>query len=345
MGHYSTRPPRPNATAAHAAELKDTFPDLIEGLWSHGELATLSGLQHGGKTAFYSWALCALLRGLTFLGFPTSPPKAVGVLAADHKVAHNHAMWLHRAGVRAEVQLYSLRDDPKFNWESLRSNMRRKEVFKTCLGKFKLPPGSLLIIDPAALFIANRMNDGNEVAIGLGNLDQTITARGITGWLVAHQSGKALSDPAKVPERRIDRIMGSTSQIGYTDISTSWTPPRRTDEVKRYLFDVDPPRMPPFTRAFLRDAQTGLYLPDESFVDTDDAPPAEEAAGSAAPLDSWLAAVPQQPPGLRYTDLMHQLQDLCGVKRSQAKRVFKTLCLNRQIVKVLDGTYIKPLPS
>ncbi len=246
-----------------------TFPDLIPGIIPFGSITLLSGPPHRGKTALLATLLAKLLKGELLFDLPSAPPPVVGFICTDHKHQLNQSQWLSRAGILDQVKLYSLRNDMDFQWKRLRDKDQRSAAFDDCIEKLQLPEGSLIIVDPVALFISAQLNDYHSVAIGLGMLDQVLQRRNLTMWGTAHTS-KQTEDSKKTYKRPIDRINGSGAQIGFADTAMALTGPEDTQS-GCYELAVSPAMVPEFTQYFQRDAQ-GLFIPGTPLasVGTDD---------------------------------------------------------------------------
>jgi hypothetical protein len=245
------------------------YPDPIPHIIPFKSICLLSGPPHRGKTALIVTLLARILRHQTVFGLATHAPVRVGFLVTDHDHKLNQSQWLARAGILDQVTLYSLRNDPTFSWKRLRKIEERIGVFQDCLAHLALPPGSLLITDPVALFISSRLNDYHSVAVGLGELHQTIQAAGLTLLGTAH-TGKQTDDPKRTYKRPIDRIMGSGAQIGFCDTAMALVGP---DDIEKpyYELSVSPSMSPEFTFKYGRDAN-GLFVPYIGLDDVGDTP-------------------------------------------------------------------------
>lgn len=283
------------------------FTDLIPGIIPFGSICLLSGPPHRGKTALLVTLLARLLKGDSLFGIPTCQPPAIGFICTDHKHQLNQSQWLSRAGIVDAVTLYSLRNDLNFEWERLRKAEQRSTAFDDCLERLQLPEGSLVIVDPVALFISSQLNDYHSVAIGLGKLDQILQRRNLTMWGTAHTS-KLTDDPKKTYKRPIDRINGSGAQIGFADTAMALTGPEDTPS-GCYELAVSPAMVPEFTYYYQRDDQ-GLFVPGVPLhdvgVDADLIDPNDPAEILATLIH---ATMHRTPPGISTTDLRAQVKD------------------------------------
>lgn len=241
-----------------------TFPDLIPGILPFGSICLLSGPPHRGKTALLASLLARLVNGETLFGLPTTPPPAIGFICTDHKHQLNQSQWLSRAGIVDRIKLYSLRNDLDFNWQRLGEKKQRSTAFEDSVEYLKLPEGSLLVVDPVALFISSQLNDYHSVAMGLGQLDQILQRRNLTMWGTAHTAKQTL-DTKKTYARPIDRINGSGAQIGFADTAMALTGPEDTTS-GCYELAVSPAMTTEFTYYYQRDTQ-GLFVPGTPMQD------------------------------------------------------------------------------
>src|SRR6266487_3820897 len=254
-------------------------PDLIPDILPNGSICLLSGPAHSGKTALIASLLGEWRETGQIFGRTAPWPRAVVLLASDHKIAHNQGRWLARAGVSDCVRTYSLRDDADFTWAWLRTAQGRRKALDHYLLKMALLQGTLLIPDPLALFVAGKMGDYNDVAIGLGEIGQAIAKYGVTIWGTAH-TAKQLDDPKKTYKRPIDRVLGSGGQVGFGETSMNLTMP--DEDQPYYQLYIDPPMIPPF-EINLRRTDDGLFAIFEGVVDA-----SQNAAQDRPTQIAWL---------------------------------------------------------
>jgi hypothetical protein len=235
-------------------------PDLIPDILPSGSICLLSGPAHSGKSALIASQLGEWRHTGRIFGRVAPWPKAVILLASDHRIAHNQGKWLERAGLADCVRCDSLRDDPNFKWSRLRTSHGRITVFEERLIKLAPLPDTLLVPDPLALFVAGKLGDYTEIAIGLGEIGQVIGKYGVTIWGTAH-TAKQLDDPKKTYKRPIDRVLGSGGQIGFGETAMNLVMPD-DNGYPYYQLYVDPPMVPPFS-VNLRRTDSGLFVPWE----------------------------------------------------------------------------------
>lgn len=310
-----------------------TYPDPVPGIIPFGSICLLSGPPHRGKTALLVTLLARLLRGQSLFGLPTTCPPDIAFLVTDHKHQLNQSQWLARAGILDRVRLYSLRNDQKFQWKRLRNVDQRIGVFCDCLATLQLPPGSLLIVDPVALFISSKLNDYHSVAIGLGEIDQVLQTAQLTLWGTAH-TAKQIDDPKKTYKRPIDRIMGSGAQLGFADTAMALLGPDDTNE-QYYELSVSPSMVPEFAFKYQRSAN-GLFEPYVGLADVGNTPETDRPTHIAQ-------LIPRD--GIRCRDLLEVATERFQISRRQFFTDLKTL-KTRQLVRVgEDGCLYVRKPS
>lgn len=309
-----------------------SFPDPLPGILPFGSICLLSGPPHRGKTALLCTLLARLIKGQTLFGLPTTRPPAIAFLVTDHKHQLNQSQWLDRAGILQDVQLYSLRNDLDFKWARLRDQNQRIGVFEDCLAILKLPPGSLLIVDPVALFISSRLNDYHAVAVGLGEIDQSIQRHQLTLWGSAH-TAKQTEDPKRTYKRAIDRIAGSGAQIGFADTAMALVGPDDTGK-DYYELVVSPSMVREFTFKYQRNTE-GLFIPYVSLDGVGTAPtPSEDA------LAYLLPYIPDDI-GIQRHELFRVVQAAVGISLATLKRDLAALVKEGRVAKTHYGIYTR----
>lgn len=235
---------------------RQAFPDPIPEIIPFGSICTLAGASGVGKNALISEWVARWLSGRSICGRPTNCPAQIAMIAGDRRW-RSHRQWLDVAGC-PDIPHYSLRDDALFTWGSLRITGQVPLVLGRILDKLDLLPGSMVILDPMALFIPGRVNDYKDVAIGLGTLDQLLKPRQLTALGIFHQA-KQTNDAAKRYTRPQDRILGSAAQLGFSDTPMYLLSPEDLDE-PYYGLGWVPHHAPADTFKFSR-TPTGLFVP------------------------------------------------------------------------------------
>lgn len=303
------------------------FLDPIPGVIPYGSICTLAGASGVGKTTLTASWVKRWLDGKSICGLPTNRPTSIGFVTGDRRW-RSHRNLFDRAGC-PPLPYYSLRDDASFDWNSLRTWVKTRDCFNRVLDRLALEPGSLLILDPLALFIPGRVNDYKDVAIGLGVLDQVLLPRQLTTLGLFHQS-KQVNDKSAQYKRPQDRILGSAAQLGFSDTAMYLFAPEDLG-TPYYGFGWVPHNAPPSTFEFMRDA-SGLFVPYVS-----DGAPAVEAP--AAPRE--LTALERHailydlipPDGIGTTDLYLVAIEQLHVSLSTVKRDVSILVAQQLVIR------------
>jgi hypothetical protein len=303
------------------------FPDPIPGIIPFGSICTLAGASGVGKTALYAGWIADWLDGRPICGHPTNRPVEIGIIVGDRRW-QSHRQWLEVAGVAVRVKYYSLRDDDSFPWNELRLWPKVAELFTRALDKLNLAPGSLVIVDPLALWLAGRVNDYKDVAIGLGVLDRCLKPRQLTMIGVFHQS-KQIADKSQQYARPQDKILGSAATIGFSDTAMYLLGPEDLGE-PWYGFGWVPHNAKAETFEFVRNAW-GLFIP-------------YAGAKEQAEREAILMHVPYE--SLATQAIIRRIQE-AGVQLSKAtiERRLKDLLQQGHIIKVAHGIYSRVKPS
>lgn len=310
------------------------FPDPIPGVIPFGSFNLLSGAPKVGKTSLYTSWIARWLAGKTICGRATNCPTEIGILTTDHKWELNQGIWCRRNGI-LDIRHYSLRDDPKLDWSQLRNSWNsRRTLLEKSLDRLGLPPGGMVMIDVAPIFITNKLNDYNEVAAGIGTITQLFDERQLTTLGIGHMS-KQRSDPKERYLRAHERMTGSGAQIGFSDTPMSLLSPEDTGE-PYHLFEWTPTDGSRGQFKFKQNQETGLFEMwselDEHIVSTD-------------PLAQIIRDFPDPPAILDYGDIIEQIKAACQIELTAAKERFNELIADGRIVRIRHGKYGKRNPS
>lgn len=179
----------------------------------------MAGPSGVGKTALYCGWVRSLLDGGTILGAAArlEGEQAIGIVFAD-RALENNRHWLDRFGLYGEprVGIYSIVDDSSFPLRSLRVAAEHPKLFRSCVDKLLLPPGSLLIVDPISLFLGGKLIDYACTAAAMLQLQRIAKERQLT-ILGVHHVSKQKDDPKSNYRRPQDRILGSGALLGFSD--------------------------------------------------------------------------------------------------------------------------------
>jgi hypothetical protein len=241
----------------------------------------LSGASGVGKTALLTWMLRQFVQGDQVFGHATNKPSFVRIVVVDRAWA-DHAMWLDAVGL--DLPHVSFVDS------GLKLGPRHQRV-ATLMGVIEqlrsdcglvdgFPDGSLIVVDPIALFLGGKLNDYDTCGENMLALNQAIIKSGITMLGVVH-AGKQKNDSKERYTRPQDRILGSTALTSHAGTVLHLAPPTETDSEFHELTWV-PHHAPARTFQLVRGEGTGLFewhnpdpIPDEP---TEPAPPKKEKA-------------------------------------------------------------------
>lgn len=291
-----------------------------------GSISTLSGASGVGKTAFLAGMVRAWQLNRELFGLKTGRLPAIGMLACD-RPWRDHQAWFDRAGCEPFAH-YSLRDEA-YAWDLLRDHKGVPKVFGGLVDSLKLPPGSLLIVDPISLFIPGRLFDYKDVAIGLGLLDAELKARQVTTLGVFHVA-KQKGDKNSRYMRPQDRILGSSALIGYSETAFYLISP---DEAERrtYEFGIISHQLKGTAYQYTR-AENGLFVPAEVFDDIQE----EETALNMLPADGGVLTAGQW---------ALEIQRSLRVSLTTAERLIRKLKRADRVQRVGKGKYRRMIPN
>lgn len=318
-----TLPYRPKGTQAPGSAPVGTappqlhsYPDPIPGIISFGSVNFLAGASGVGKTCLLAWFLTRFRDEAPIFGHPVNRPTAIGYIAADRGWT-TAKYWLEKVGY-PDLAHYSLVDDAAFNPSRLRNKLNLLPILMEAIDKLQLPPGALLAVDPAALFISN-LNDYHACAVACLEMRRLCTARGLTLLGLSHAS-KQKADMKERYTRLQDRINGSTAQLGYGDTQMYLAGPLETGQ-KHYTFMWHPHTALAEEFALGR-SKSGLFVPWQESVEAE----AENEVYAVLPEDG--------------TDLaIATIQGLVSCSRATVFRRLQELVQDGLVEKVGEGRY------
>jgi len=191
------------------ATLLDPLPRIL----TLGSLNLIAGASGVGKTAFVAGMATRFRDGHEILGYACNPPPAIGYITADRPWADS-LQWFSQVGY-ADIPQYSIVDDHTLHTSKIRKKLDRTKLLRECIGKLTLPPGSLIFVDPIALFLGGSLNDYDTSAIACIEIHRYALEQRYCLVGIAHAS-KQKADKGDRYARPQDRINGSTAQLGYT---------------------------------------------------------------------------------------------------------------------------------
>lgn len=247
-------PPTPGNPASSSTI--PSFPDPIPKYLPYGTICTLSAASGTGKTRMLATWLTRLRDGKSICGHGTNRPTGIGILALDRRWGQYQELFdLIGWG---DIPHFSFRDMKGFDWKKLKSAEGRSGAFNYGLDQLKLPPGSLVMVDPLSVFVTNQLMDYCEVAIGMSALDATLRRRQLT-CLGTFHTHKVYANPKDRTLRPQDRILGSGAQLAFTDTSMYLASPAETGE-DYFELGMVPHNAPEEQHHFVRDSN-GLFIP------------------------------------------------------------------------------------
>ena len=292
------------------------FPDPIPGYISFGSVNFLAGASGVGKTCLISWMLTQFRDAKPIFGHPINRPVAIGYIAADRDWDTAN-YWLMKVRY-PDLAHYSLVDDLAFNPTRLKNKLQLIPILGECLDKLALPPGSLVVVDPAALFISN-LNDYHACAVACLEMRRLCKARGLTLIGLSH-AGKQKSDTKERYLRLQDRINGSGAQLAYGDTQMFLAAPAETGQ-KHYTFLWHPHRAKAEEFPLGQDSE-GLFVPWEDSLMAEQ----ENAVYACLPLDGTIIT-------------LAAIQAVCGQSDATVFRKLKELTEEGRVEKAAPGQY------
>jgi hypothetical protein len=212
--------------------LADPLPNIL----TVGSLNLLAGASGIGKTALIAGLARAFRDGGTIFGHAVTAPPAVGYVTADRPWSGTQH-WFSQVGF-GDIRHYSLVDDHSVDLKLWRRKDKRTAFFGMCVDQLDLPRGSLLIVDPIALFLGGNLIDYDAVAFACIELHRYLQDHEYCCIGVCHAAKQKSSENEKYA-RLQDRINGSGALLGYTGTQMYLAPPEETGE-STYTFVWNP---------------------------------------------------------------------------------------------------------
>ena len=303
------------------------FVDPLPLVIPAGGITLLSGAPNVGKTALLA-GLCKSFRdGTPIFGHQPNPLPAIGVICADRGWARGAGVWFERAGY-PEIRYYSMADDPSFDPRCLRRRFERTQRLAEFVDRLQLPPGSLVVVDPIALFLGGTLNDYDTCAVACHEIRVMLRARGLTLVAAAH-SAKLKQDKRERYVRVQDQILGSTAILGFSDTQMYLASPDETGE-RTYTLAWNS-HLAPAEFFTLARTDTGLFVPADTMADL---------AGSCRRV---LALLPEAGPGVPLTIVL-ALAAQIPLSEKTVRRALDHLIEAHQVEKVRRGVYRRVNP-
>lgn len=281
----------------------------------------LAGAPGAGKSAFFAQMAIAFRDGEPFYGKQPIAIPFQGIISADRSWAQSTSKWFQALGW-GDIPAYSLQDDDQFAPFRLRKKDNRITIFRECLERLEPPWGSLVYVDPIALFLGGNLNDYDACMVACMEIRRLAKKRGVTILGLAH-AGKQRNDPNSRYARLQDRILGSAALFGYTDTQLYLAEPSELSGAPYYMFLWHPHHAPAEDFKLTRDAW-GFFTPYRE-------------VGTLSTRTRVLDAIPLPPASISPRTLSHQLD----LSRGHLHRLLEDLLAEREIRLVKRGEYVR----
>ena len=305
-----------SGTPSPILSIPSPIPLIIPG----GGISLLAGAPGIGQTALIASLARDLRDGRPIFGHQPASLPAIGFIGGDRSWDHGAGEWFTRAGY-PEIRHYSIADDAAFAPARLRKKWERTSLLMEFIDQLLLPWGSLVIVDPIALFLGGNLLDYDGCGCACLEIHKHLKARGLTIIATAHSS-KMRADKKERYLRLQDQILGSTAIFGFTDTQMYLASPAELGK-DYYMFLWHSHVTVPESFCLERDAQ-GLFVP---YTGADNATQAKVLA--LFPVDSAEVAF----------GTLVELADAIPLKRSRLKVVLEQLLAAGKIEHVKHGCY------
>ena len=322
--------------AACATFPPDPLPPVILG----STINLLAAAPGTGKSTFLAWFSRHVRDRTPLWGREWGEIPWQGIICSDRSWARSTSKWFEIEGV--ELPAYSLQDDRSFKKARLRHRHQRVAVFEHCLNALspsqdgRFPFGSLIYVDPIALFLGGNLLDYDTCAVACSELREICMDRGVTVIGTAH-SAKQKADKRERYLRLQDRILGSTALFGYTDTQMFLASPEEMG-LEHYTFLWHPHHAPPALFQFTRHPDTGGFVEGSQIVDGAPTPASIPVQPVEAP--DWLLCAFDTGPR-PFIELM-VLAESQGWSRATLHRKLLGLEAQGVVAKVRRGVYERP---
>lgn len=292
------------------------FPDPLGNVLLAGSVNLLSGASGVGKTAFLTWLIEHFQRQHQILGIRPTPIPFQGWISADRSWERSTKRWFETAEIQAPKS-YSLMDDAGFSKHRLRNRKDRLAILDEMFaavsptGDGKFPAGSIVYVDPIALFLGGNLNDYDTCAVACMEIRERCLDKQFTLIATAH-TAKQQADKKQRYLRIQDRILGSAALLGYSDTQLYLGSPDEMG-IPYYTFFWGPHHAPSQAFAFQRDSR-GLFIPMHELTAPDPPPGGAwiaEHLGETAGQSLLTAQIVEEGEhrGLSRATVMRQLKD------------------------------------
>jgi hypothetical protein len=308
-------------------------PDPIPHILPSCSVNLLAGASGVGKSALLAGLATRFRDQRPIFGHAVAPSPKQAVICTDRSW-YSTAEWFRRAGY-PDIPFYSLQDDRKFRKARLRKKQDRILVFSHCLEQLEpLPPGSIVFVDPAAMFLGGNLLDYDTCMVACSEMREICQALGITVIGAVHSS-KQKADKSQRYVRLQDRIIGSSALLGFTDTQMYLASPEEIGEAF-YVFHWNPHLSVAETFKLMKDAK-GLLIPHG-----DEADPAPVTVMENTSFSNALLPLIAESPALTLvSDLVEQVAAL-NISRRTLFRQLEALIDFKQVIRVGYGKVCRP---
>lgn len=303
-------------------------PDPIPLFLPGGSLNLFAAAPGTGKTALLASVLQALRTGGPVFGHAIGEVAGLGWITADRSWEKDTKHWFGLVGY-PDIPHYSIPDDPTFNPSRLRNKEHRLAILTECFGKLTLPPHSLVVIDPMALFLGGDLNRYGDVAVACLEVRNLLLSRQWTAIGPVH-AAKLKADKGDRYLRLQDRILGSAALLGYSDTQMYLASPEET--TKPYFTFLWHPHLAPAEEVHLVQNAQGLFVPYE----------AGKTAPSVALIDLVYGLLPEDGTPIDTETLLIRATEI-PISRATLFRHLSTLLQEDRIAKAAQGSYKRKL--
>lgn len=312
-------------------QLLSPYKDPLPGVLPLGGISLLAGAPNVGKTALLAGILRCFRDNAMVFGRQPNPIASIGYINADRGWEKGSGVWFERAGF-PEILQYSMSDDPTFNPKRLRKKHERTDILAAFIDKLNLPPYSLLVIDPIALFLGGNLLSYDDCAVACHEIRIMLRDRKLTLLATAH-SAKIKSDKKERYMRLQDQVLGSTAISGFTDTMMYLASPQETG--KPYFSFLWHPHAAPAEIFQLRQGDQGLFEPFKGGK-----PEGQTYDASDGSIDRVFALIPEDGRIVEMAEILDNAQ-VYPLSKATVKRCLESLLEDGRITKPFHGRYAR----
>lgn len=336
MSEASTAaPPAPPAPLQHRYP-----PDPLKPVIMGGTINLLAAAPGTGKSTLLAWLSRQVHERTPLFGREWGEIPYQAIICADRSWNRSTKLWFDLEGM-GEIPAYSLQDDVGFKKSRLRRRGERIQIFEDCLDKLaehapggELPLGSLIYVDPLALFLGGNLLDYDSCLVACSELRELALEKGITIIGTAH-AAKQKADKQSRYLRLQDRILGSAALFGYTDTQMYLAAPDEVDR-KDYVFLWCPHHAPTATFSFTR-GEDGRFSPQGVIDDIQGQKLTKQKPPEIPPPD-WLLELLEARPHT-FPELIQIATEQHETSRATLHRRLQVGVKSGQIEKLGKGSY------